>query len=115
MNFNHFIVCIALAGSTGVFAQGVAAPQNSTATPRLDQRELNQEKRIEQGVGSGQLTPRESQRLAARENHLDQAETKAKADGQVTSAERHRLHRIAAKDSRAIRRQKHDAQAVAKP
>ena len=36
--------------SLGAFAQAAAAP----ATPRVDQREVNQDKRIQQGVASGQ-------------------------------------------------------------
>ena len=34
-----------------------------TSTPRIDQREANQERRIDQGVRSGQLTPVEEARL----------------------------------------------------
>ena len=93
-----------------VLVMGGAAFAQTPATPRIDKREANQEKRIEQGVVSGQLTPREEKRLEAREAHLENAEAKAKADGTVTAKERKRLHVMAAADSKAIHRQKHDGQ-----
>ena len=92
------------------FAQTPSLAKDLTATPRLDKREVTQEKRIEQGVVSGQLTPREEQRLEARETHLNNVEAKAKADGVVTGKERKRLHAMANSDSKAIYRQKHDRQ-----
>ena len=97
---------LALAFGAGAFAQ--------TATPKLDQRQANQEKRIEQGVASGQLTPRETTRLEKREGKLQADKLNAKADGKVTAAERRKLQREANRDSRAIHRQKHDAQTAPK-
>jgi hypothetical protein len=82
----------------------------ATATPRLDQREANQQQRINQGVASGQLTPREAARMQKRANRLQANEQRAKADGVVTPAERRRLQREANRNSRKIHRQKHDAQ-----
>lgn len=41
---------------------------------------------------------------------IDKAEDKAKADGEVTAAERKRLHKMQNRASRDIRRQKHDGQ-----
>lgn len=79
-------------------------------TPRLDQREANQKARIQQGVRSGELTRPEARRLAAGQVHLRNAEARAKADGEVTRAERARLQHKADKQSRRIYRQKHDAQ-----
>jgi hypothetical protein len=96
--------------ATLVLVMGGAAFAQTPATPRIDKREANQEKRIDQGVASGQLTAREEKRLEARETHLENAEAKAKADGTVTTKERKRLHVMAAADSKAIRRQKHDGQ-----
>ncbi len=81
-----------------------------TATPRLDKREANQQRRIDQGVKSGQLTGAEASRLEKRETLLQNHEAKAKADGVVTPGERARLEREANRDSRAIARQKNDRQ-----
>lgn len=93
-----------------VFAQTTPAVKDPLATPKLDMREANQEKRIDQGLASGQLTPREERRLEARETHLNNVEAKAKADGVVTGKERKHLNAMANSDSKAIHRQKHDRQ-----
>lgn len=103
MKLNALVATLVLVMGSSAFAQ-------IPATPRIDKREANQEKRIDQGVASGQLTAREEKRLDARETHLDNAEAKAKADGNVTPKERKRLHVMAAADSKAIHRQKHDRQ-----
>jgi len=94
----------------GAFAQAAAA----ASTPRIDKREVRQEKRIQQGVGSGQLTAKETYRLEKEQSAIDKAEAKAKSDGTVTKHERKRLTKMQDRASRDIYRQKHDAQ-TAKP
>lgn len=79
-------------------------------TPRVDQRQANQEQRIEQGVASGSLTPREANRLERGQQHVANMESRAKADGVVTRQERARLHQAQDVQSRRIYAQKHDAQ-----
>lgn len=81
-----------------------------TDTPRIDQRQLNQAQRIEQGVTSGALTAREAGRLERQEGRIENMESKAKADGRVTAKERHRLRQAQKNESQRIYRQKHDAQ-----
>ena len=93
-------------------ATGASFAQGSTATPRIDQREQRQEQRIQQGVGSGALTPRETYRLEKEQAHIDKAESRAKADGDVSPAERKRLTNMQNRASRDIRHQKHDRQAI---
>ena len=93
---------------TSVVAQ-TPAPAN-TNTPRIDARQANQEKRIAQGQASGALTDKEAAHLQKREANLTSAEAAAKADGNVTRKERAKLRHMENKDSRAIKRQKHDAQ-----
>ncbi len=100
---------LALAAA-GAFAQA----SGPAATPRVDQRQANQEKRIDQGIASGELNKRETRRLEKEQNVIDKAEDKAKSDGTVTQAERRRLHKMQNHASRDIHRQKHDAQ-TAKP
>jgi len=102
MKVKALIVSLTLAIGGAAFAQ--------TATPNLDKREAKQQARIDQGVASGQLTPREAARLEKREGKLAANEQAAKADGVVTRKERRRLQRQANRDSAAIYRQKHDAQ-----
>jgi len=108
LNFKTFAVGATIAVATlGAFAQA-STPQ----TPRIDQREANQEKRIQQGVGSGQLTPKETYRLEKEQAAINKAEAKAKSDGTVTKHERKRLTKMQNKASKDIYRQKHDAQTV---
>ncbi|PKO46283.1 MAG: hypothetical protein CVU31_10630 [Betaproteobacteria bacterium HGW-Betaproteobacteria-4] len=79
-------------------------------TPRVDQRQANQEQRIDQGVASGSLTQREANRLDRGQQHVDNMENRAKADGVVTRGERARLHQAQEVQSRRIYTQKHDRQ-----
>jgi hypothetical protein len=112
MNTRTLIAAAVLAlGSATVFAQAASAP---AATPRVDQRQANQEKRIDQGIASGALNKRETVRLEKEQAHINRAENRAKADGTVTKAERARLHKMQNHASKDIHHQKHDGQ-VAKP
>ena len=83
-----------------------------TDAPRIQQREQNQENRIQQGIKSGQLTPREAGRLEAQQARIAQDEARMKADGALTRAERKKLHREQDRASRNIYRKKHNARAV---
>lgn len=81
-----------------------------TKTPRVTHRQVNQQRRIHQGVKNGELTRRETAHLEAREAKIQHDKRVAKADGKVTGQERAKLNREENRASRAIRRQKHDAQ-----
>ena len=63
-----------------------------------------------QGVSSGALNHREETRLDAQQQHIDNVENRAKADGRVSLAERARLERKQDRANRRIVRQKHDRQ-----
>src|SRR4051812_14294816 len=85
---------------------------NSASSQRMQadvQRNVNQQ-RIEQGVQSGRVTPREAARLErgqARDTHL---EARAGADGKVGAHEQARIQRNENRQSNRIHREKHDAQ-----
>ena len=111
MNLKFLIASVAL--SMGTMAMAQIAPQAAASTPRLDKREVMQQKRVDQGVASGQLTAQETNNLDKREAKLNADETAAKADGKVTRAERRKLKREANRGSKAIHRQKHDKQTAA--
>lgn len=81
-----------------------------TSTPRVDQRQVNQEARIQQGVQSGELTNREAAKLDKGQAKVQAKEDKAKADGVVTPKERAKLAKAQNKQSKKIHKQKHDAQ-----
>ena len=107
LNFKTLAVSVTLAvASIGAFAQAASAP----ATPRVDKREANQDKRIDKGVASGQLNAKETHRLDKEQAAITKAETNAKADGKVTKHERRKLNKMQDKASQDIHAQKHDAQ-----
>ena len=93
-----------------ILAAPLAAYAQSTATPVFDQRQANQEQRIQQGVQSGALTQREAARLEKGQDRLQAKEDRAKADGVVTKQERANLQRAENKQSARIYNQKHDRQ-----
>ncbi|APV48363.1 hypothetical protein BWI17_00875 [Betaproteobacteria bacterium GR16-43] len=87
-----------------------ALPVLAQTTPRVDQRQTNQESRIDKGVASGTLNDKEAARLEKGQAHVQSVEDKAKADGVVTDKEKAHLHHAQEKQSRRIYKQKHDAQ-----
>ena len=93
-------------------AAALAAPAfaQTASTPRIDQRQANQERRIEQGVNSGQLNQREAARLEKGQARVQKMESRAAADGKVTARERARIERAQDRQSRRIHREKHDKQ-----
>ena len=116
MKIQTLIAAIALTAAGASFAQAPAAPavvKDPLATPKIDQRQANQEKRIDQGITSGALTTKEAARLDKRETKIESDKLAAKADGKVTGAERRKLSREQNSASRAIHRQKHDRQTAA--
>lgn len=104
---------LTLAGAATSAQTAVSAPGGNT--PRIDQRQGNQEQRIDQGIASGQLTARETRRLETEQVHINKVEDKAKADGSVTAQERKRLTAMQNQSSRDIRHQKHDRQTTVSP
>ncbi|MFO1428470.1 MAG: hypothetical protein U1F11_16165 [Steroidobacteraceae bacterium] len=99
---------ICTAALTTLTLCGIA--QAGDHTPRLDQRQENQQQRIANGIESGQLNAREAAHLEHGEARLERHEAYAKSDGVVTGRERAALHAEANSMSRRIHRQKHDAQ-----
>ena len=97
------VIAFILASSLGALAQSIA-------TPGIDQRQINQEQRIQQGVQSGSLTPREAARLERGQQRLQAKEDRAKADGVVTPRERASLQHAENVQSRRIYAEKHDRQ-----
>ena len=90
------------------------APGIQTTTPKreahMEKRADRQQKRIAQGVASGQLTPKETARLERKETKVDKDIVKAEADGKITKQEATKIEKEQNRTSRGIRRQKHDAQ-----
>jgi hypothetical protein len=91
---------------TGSYAQ---AP-GSTTGAGIDQREANQQRRIEQGVNSGALTRGETNRLEHREQSIANQEQRMRArdGGQLTTHDRQVLNNRLNRTSNAIYRDKHN-------
>ncbi|HZY78562.1 MAG TPA: hypothetical protein VFE50_03500 [Cyclobacteriaceae bacterium] len=77
-------------------------------TPRVDARQATQQARIAQGQASGELNRGETRALRAEQRHIRRSEHRAKADGDVTVAERRRLDRKQDRANRHIRRAKNN-------
>jgi hypothetical protein len=79
-----------------------------TYSPRIDRREANQQRRINQGIRSGALTPRETYHLQKREASINAQEARFKADGNLSRRERRVLNNRLDRTSKAIYRAKHN-------
>lgn len=93
-----------------ISALALPALAQTQSTPRIDTRQANQERRIEQGQKSGALTGKEADRLEKGQAHVQKMENRAVADGKVTKKERHRIQHAQDQQSKRIYRQKHDKQ-----
>jgi len=82
-----------------------------TEAQEIRRRQENRQDRIAQGVGSGELTARETARLERRESNLNRTIRRDRASGGGLSAqERAQINRRQNRLSRSIYRQKHDGQ-----
>ena len=96
--------------AVAVTALALPAIAQTQSTPRIDARQANQERRIEQGEKSGALTGKEAARLEKGQAQVQKMENRAAADGKVTAKERHRIEHAQNKQSGRIYREKHDKQ-----
>ena len=95
------LIAVAFAGTA--YAQ-------TASTPRIDQRQENQQKRIDQGVQSGALNQKEAARLEKGQARVQKMENKAAADGKITAKERRKIEHAQDQQSRKIHRERHDKQ-----
>lgn len=98
-----------------VFVSSLVCIADGPRARRIDRRESNQQKRIQQGVQSGALTPGETNALEKGQEHVQNLETKAKADGVVTPEEKARITAAQNRQSRKIYRLKHNGRQQAEP
>jgi hypothetical protein len=80
------------------------------STPRIDQRQENQEKRIDKGVDSGKLNQKEAARLEKGQKHVQKMEDRAMKDGKVTKQEKRRIEHTQDVQSKKIARETQDKQ-----
>ena len=102
------IVKMTLALSIATLLSGTALAQ--TAAEKDQQRDVNQQERIEQGLKSGELSTKEAGHLEREQQHVDRMEAHDLKDGHISAAEQARLTKAQNTASADIYKQKHDAQ-----
>jgi hypothetical protein len=78
------------------------------STPRIDQRQENQERRIEQGIRLGQINRREAFELRSELREIRRMERRAAADGRISPREQARIDQAQDQLSRNIARARAD-------
>ena len=99
---------LAAAFAAPVFAQAVAP--TTASTPSDVQRNVNQQRRIEAGLKSGQLSTREAGKLERGAAKVEKIEANAGKNGTISAREQARINAAQNRESQAIYSQKHDAQ-----
>ena len=94
--------------TTAIIAALILTGSFSFAQDGVDQRQENQDQRIDNGIQSGQLKKGEAKHLENEQNRIDRMEDKALADGNVNRKEKRRLERAQNHASRDIYRAKHN-------
>lgn len=88
---------------------GSVAYAGNTADPGIRERLDNQQKRIDQGIATGDLTRTEAHRLQHGLSRIKVEEARLKADGRLTRGERARLHRELDRESARIYHKRHNS------
>lgn len=91
----------------GLVAPALVSP-NLAHAGRVGRRQVRQQKRIHQGIMSGELTRRETGALEREQHHIQRAKRVALRDRQVTPREGFRIDRMQDRASRHIYRLKHN-------
>ena len=102
---------VALFSTLALTTAAQAAPPAYHGPHSINHRQTEQQRRIDQGIRRGSLTPREAGRLEYRDARIARQESRdRRSGGHFTAAERRHIEREENRTSRAIYRQKHDAQ-----
>jgi len=101
MNTKRNLIALAITAffSLSAFAQTAA----STV-----QRDVNQQKRIEQGIQSGQLTNKEVSKLERGQARVNRKEARTGADGHVGPAEQANIQNAENHQSKRVYKKKHN-------
>jgi hypothetical protein len=113
-----YLTAVLFTAAAGIVAAQTAVPAAvplgqqpaPNAQSRIDTREANQDRRINNGVASGQLTQKEAARMEKGQSRVDTMENKALANGSINKREAARIQKAQNKQSKRIYRQKHDKQ-----
>jgi len=112
---NRFLTAVVLATSllsSAAFAQTVT-PTDVPGHPRvneIDQRDANQQNRINAGVADGQINAKQAARDDSRLQKVDQklSADEAKHGGHITKSEQRKLNKSLNKNSKHIHHQRTD-------
>lgn len=102
---NNILIALALSCTLPTAAQ---------AADYMDHRDAHQQRRIQQGLRSGEITAHEAHRLKGKQAQIDRMQAAAKADGHVSRHERTRIDRAQDRLARDIARESNDHQ-IANP
>lgn len=80
-----------------------------TVAEQDQQRDVNQQQRIEQGLKSGQLSTQEAGHMERDEQHVNRMESRDLKNGSISPAEQARLNAAQNKTSQAVSSAKHNA------
>jgi hypothetical protein len=102
MNLSKYSLVIVATSllSTAAWADTLAAQDQ--------QRDVNQQERIEQGLKSAELSTKEAGHLERNEQHVDRMEARDLRNGSISPAEQARLNTAENRTSAAIYNNKHD-------
>jgi uncharacterized membrane protein YebE (DUF533 family) len=92
----------------GAFILTAGLVNAQTTTKKVNQRQGNQKERVVQGVKSGELTKKETKKLARQQRDIKRTKRAAKSDGVVTKKERAVIHQKQNAASRNIKRKKNN-------
>ena len=104
------IACVLMCAPVAMLAQ-TTTPTPGKNDHNIAQRKVAQQRRIANGVRSGQLTAGETARLEHQEAAINQEERamRAQDNGRLTAQDRKTLHQQQNQESRRIYRAKHNA------
>jgi hypothetical protein len=86
----------------------VAAGSTSAFAGEITHRENTQERRIENGMENGELTPREANRLEEQQENIESERDRAMRDGHISRDERREIRHDQHAASHTIWRKKHN-------
>lgn len=102
-----FVIVISV-GLAVIAGAQTPTPTPGKRTPVATQRQGNQQRRIGQGVVSGELKKGEVRKLEKEQRDVQQEKREARADGTVTGAERKEIQKEQNQASRKIYKAKHN-------
>ena len=107
MTFHKQVIALLAIAALSFSATAFAEEHKQT----INERQHRQNERIQQGVKSGELTPKEAARLREHRRSMRRYEHRSRKDGGgISSKEAQRMDKMQDKQSKAIYNQKHDEQ-----